>query len=153
MADASGFRLCVHDDVPSDAARIVDTGVGGFNAAAAPLHDVRPLSCVARDAAGAIVGGAVGRSWGLCCELQQLWVAPSLRRRGIGTRIVRAFEARARARGCRIFYLETFSFQAPALYEALGYEAKLALHGFAPGIVKYTMVRDESPASPPATGC
>jgi len=28
-------------------------------------------------------------------------------------------------RGCRTFYLETFSFQAPGRYRRLGYEAKL----------------------------
>ena len=34
------------------------------------------------------------------------------------------------------------SFQAPSLYRALGYQVRLELHGFAPGIVKYTMVRE-----------
>ena len=77
-----------------------------------------------------------------CCELQQLWVEPALRRQGIGARLVREFEQRAAARGCRTYYLETFSFQAPSLYRALGYEVKLELRGFAPGIVKYTMVRE-----------
>ncbi len=31
---------------------------------------------------------------------------------------------------------------APELYLSLGYEAKLALHGFGSGIIKYTMVRE-----------
>ena len=31
------------------------------------------------------------------------------------------------------------------MYRALGYEVKLALAGFAPGIVKYTMVREGAP--------
>ena len=34
---------------------------------------------------GRVVGGAVGRWWGQCCELQQLWVEVSYRYRGIGT--------------------------------------------------------------------
>jgi len=135
----------VHDDVPAEEGAVVDSGLGQANAAAAPLHQVRPLSCFARLASGAVAGGAVGRTWGDCAELQQLWVAPEHRRRGIGARLVREFEARARTRGCRTFYLETFSFQAPDLYRALGYEARLALHGFAPGIVKYVMVREEPP--------
>jgi ribosomal protein S18 acetylase RimI-like enzyme len=74
--------------------------------------------------------------------LQQLWVEPTLRRQGIGGRLVREFEQRAAARGCRTFCLETFSFQAPSQYRALGYEVRLELRGFAPSIVKYTMVRE-----------
>lgn len=144
MQDAGDFAVSVHDDLPLEAARSVDAGLGEFNASAAPLHEVRPLACFVRDAGGTVVGGAVGRTWGLCCELQQLWVAPQLRRKGIGARLVQAFEARARERGCRSFYLETFSFQAPAFYASLGYAVGLALQGFAPGISKFIMMRDES---------
>lgn len=139
MADQ--LLITVHDESMRDDARVVDEGLGASNDAAAPLHEVQPLSCFARSADGAVLGGAVGRTWGACCELQQLWVDPVQRRAGMGTRLVRAFEERAAARGCTIFYLETFSFQARPFYERLGYEAKFEIHGFAPGIVKYTMLR------------
>lgn len=132
----------VHDDVPGEAAGLVDAGLGAANEAAAPLHEVRPLSCFARLSCGAVVGGAVGRTWGACCELQQLWVALEHRRAGIGKRLVERLEGRAIERGCRTFYLETFSFQAPSLYRSLGYEVRLELRGFSAGIVKYTMVRE-----------
>ena len=137
MQDAGDFAVSVHDDLPLEAARSVDAGLGEFNASAAPLHEVRPLACFVRDAGGTVVGGAVGRTWGLCCELQQLWVAPQLRRKGIGARLVQAFEARARERGCRRFYLETFSFQARPLYEKLGYEVFATLDDFPPGHQKF----------------
>lgn len=134
--------ITLHDDVPREEGRLVDTGLGDFNDSAAPLHEVRALSCFARLPSSTAIGGAVGRTWGACCELQQLWVAPDHRRQGIGARLVREFERRAQSRGCRTFYLETFSFQAPALYRSLGYEVRLELEGFAPGIVKYVMVRE-----------
>src|SRR5688572_30270982 len=85
----------VHDDVPPDAGRIVDHGLGQANDAAAPLHEVERLSCFASLPSGSIVGGAVGRTWGECCELQQLWVEPAYRRRGIGSKLVKLFEERA----------------------------------------------------------
>jgi GNAT superfamily N-acetyltransferase len=135
-----GMSLSVHDDLPPEADRI-DEGLGEFNQRVAPLHEVQPLSCFARDDAGVLLGGVVGRTWGACAELQQLWVDESRRRQGVGARLVMAFEARARERGCRTFYLETFSFQAPALYRDLGYETKLAIEGFGHGIVKYTMLK------------
>ena len=137
-----------HDDVPSDAGGIVDQGLGDANEAAAPLHQVRALSCFAREASGAVIGGAVGRTWGMCCELQQLWVEPARRRQGIGAELVRQFEARAPARGCRVFYLETFSFQAPRLYESLGYRIRSTIAGFAPGVEKYLMVRETEESTP-----
>jgi len=131
-----------HDTPDADALRLVDEGLGRYNDAAAPLHEVRPLAAVARLPSGQVAGGAVGRTWGRCCELQQLWVEPALRRQGIGARLVREFEAAAAARGCDVFYLESFSFQAPSLYRSLGYAVKLELSGFAPGVTKYVMVRE-----------
>ena len=130
----------LHDDVPAEAGRIVDDGLGQANDAAAPMRDVVRLSCFA-NADGAIVGGAVGRTWGECCELQQLWVDPAYRHRGIGSKLVRLFEGRAAEHGCGTFYLETFSFQAPGFYRALGYRAAAEIGGFPGGIVRYLMVR------------
>lgn len=140
--------ITTHDLVPEEEGALVDAGLDAANAAAAPLQDVLPLSCFARLPSGALVGGAVSRTWGACCELQQLWVEPAQRRQGIGAALVRAFEARALARGCDTYYLETFSFQAPSLYRSLGYEVAAALEGFAPGIVKYLMVRRAAGPSP-----
>jgi GNAT superfamily N-acetyltransferase len=146
MSSGPAVTLTTHDDVPDDAGAVVDAGLGAANEAAAPLHEVRPLACIARTAEGGVIGGviggAVGRSWGACCELQQLWVAPEERRRGLGARLVRAFEAHGQSRGCHRFYLETFSFQAPSLYRALGYVAVLELPGFPHGIVKFIMVHE-----------
>ena len=105
------LSLSVHDEIPTEEARVVNQGLGDFNATAAPIHEVRPLSCFARLESGALVGGAIGRTWGQCCELQQLWVDPAHR------------------------------LQARPFYERLGYEARLEIRGFAPGVAKYIMVR------------
>ena len=137
---ATAFQLTVHDEPEADDARVVDTGLDDFNMAAAPLHEVRPLACFLRDAQGAVIGGAVGRTWGACAELQQLWVRSELRRQGLGAQLVRAFEQRAAQRGCTLVYLETFSFQAPRLYASLGYEMRHSVGGYAPGIEKHWMV-------------
>ena len=141
MSEGVPHTYTTHDDVPPDAGAIVDAGLGASNEAAAPLHEVRKLSCFAHDPSGTVVGGAVGRTWGECCELQQLWVHPAYRRAGIGTHLVRRFEQHGATRGCRTYYLETFSFQAPRLYRALGYEAVAEIRGFTADIVKYLMVR------------
>ena len=137
----TAITISTHDGHPPEETSAVDRGLDESNNAAAPLHEVRPLSCFARSTSGEIVGGAVGRRWGACCELQQLWIEPTYRRRGIGTRLVRAFEDRAREHGCSRFYLETFNFQSPDLYRALGYTVAYE-HGVYPhDIVKYVMVK------------
>ena len=69
------------------------------------------------------------------------------RRAGLGRQLLQAFEARAQQRGCRQFYLETFSFQAPGFYAALGYRIAHRIDGFAPGISKCLMVRELPPES------
>ena len=134
------WQLTVHDQPDGEAAAVVDAGLGDANDAAAPLHEVQPLACFLRTAQGAVIGGAVGRRWGACAELQQLWVRPDLRRRGLGAQLVRAFEARAASHGCTTVYLETFSFQAPRLYASLGYEMRHTIEGFGHGIAKHLMV-------------
>ncbi|MFN7510128.1 MAG: GNAT family N-acetyltransferase, partial [Betaproteobacteria bacterium] len=110
-----------HDEGPAAAAAGLDAGLAADHDAAAPLHEVRPVSCVARAADGTVLGGAIGRRWGACCELQQLWLRDDRRGRGLGRRVVLAFEAHAAALGCEQVILETFSFQAPAFYARLGY--------------------------------
>ena len=134
----AALDITVHDQPEPGDALIVDAGLGASNGAA--FDDVRPLACFLRDADGAVLGGAVGRRWGECAELQQLWVRPEWRRQGLGARLVRAFEQRAAEHGCKRVYLETFSFQAPDLYRSLGYEVRHTISGFAPGIHKHLMV-------------
>jgi GNAT superfamily N-acetyltransferase len=133
------IEIDTHDVPPPADAAVVDAGLGAANDAAAPLREVRPLGCFARDHNGVVIGGAVGRTWGACCELQQLWVAPTFQRHGIATQLVRAFEARATLRGCRMFYLETFSFQAPVFYRKLGYATAYELDVYPHGITKHLM--------------
>ena len=134
---APSIEAC--DEPPRDAALAVDEGLETHNQAAAPLRDVRPLAAFARLPDGTLVGGAVGRTWGSCCELLQLWVDPAYRGHGTATQLVRAFEARAATRGCHIYYLTTLSFQAPEFYRRLGYGVLARIAGYPDGIVKYLM--------------
>ena len=49
------------------------------------LGDELDLAIFVRDA-DRVVAGISGWTWGDCCELQSLWVEPSLRGRGLATR-------------------------------------------------------------------
>ena len=130
------------DDPPKAAVLAVDSGLDLHNNAAAPLSDVRPLASLASDPAGQVVGGAVGRTWGRCCELLQLWVDPTYRAQGVATRLLRQFEQRAASRGCDVYYLTTLSFQAPEFYRKRGYASIAEISGYPDGITKYLMYKE-----------
>jgi len=89
--------------------------------AALGLGDEVDLAIFVRDA-GRVVAGISGWTWGDCCELQNLWVDPRLRGRGLATQLIAAAEAEAAARGCAQTVHFTYAFQARALYEQSGYE-------------------------------
>ena len=65
----------------------------------------------------------------------------------LGTQLIQAFEARAREHGCSTFYLETFSFQTPRLYELPGYTVAYEHKVYPHGIVKYVMVKGDQDAA------
>ena len=91
---------------------------------------------------GRTIGGAVGRTWGRCCELQQLWVDAEHRKLGIASQLLRRFEARAASRGCDVFYLTTLSFQAPGFYRKHGYATLGEIRGYPQEIAKYLMIKE-----------
>lgn len=124
----------------NDEQQLIGAGLDAYNKQAAPLNEVEPLQVVAYDDE-TLVGGAIGRSWGECCELQNLWVDEKHRRRGTGTRLMQTFEATARDRGCVTIYLDTFSFQSPAFYESLGFNAVATMSGFGHGIERSIYVK------------
>ena len=129
---------------PADSLRVVDEGLEEHNSAVAPLAEVSPLAAFAADSSGKVIGGAIGRTWGRCCELLQLWVTPEHRALGVGSRLLREFEAHARGRGCNVFYLTTLSYQAPDFYRKHGYKVLARINGYPNDIVKYLMHKTES---------
>ena len=127
------------DTPPEAGLLVVDNGLDQYNHSVAPLSGVRPLASFATDHSGRVVGGAVGRTWGRCCELLQLWVDEEFRSTGIGSRLLRQFEEHAGRRGCDVFYLTTLSFQAPAFYRKHGYTSLAEISGYPDGITKHLM--------------
>jgi ribosomal protein S18 acetylase RimI-like enzyme len=127
-------------DIPPDSmAMAVDRGLDLYNESVAPLSDVQPLAAFAAGPSGQVVGGAVGRSWGGCCELLQLWVDTEFRGSGIGSELLRKFEEHGKSRGCTVFYLTTLSYQAPDFYRRHGYRQLTEISGYPKGIRKYLM--------------
>jgi len=67
-------------------------------------------------------GVAIYKTVGGMAYLEQIVVAETHTRRGIGSSLMRAFEAHAIDLGCHVIQLETAETQAPAFYERHGYQ-------------------------------
>ena len=87
-----------------------------------------------RDDKGRIVGGVYGNygcfGW---LYIDTLWVDERLRGKGYGARLMNLIEELGIKAGCTDAYLNTFSFQAPAFYQKLGYTIFAQLENFPAG--------------------
>ena len=131
----NGENLRYEDPSASDV-RFLEDRLYEFNRARTGISDGCGLGVFLRDAAGEIVAGAAGHTWGETCELRQVWVAEGLRSRGLGRRLLEAAEAEATRRGCRQLVLSTHSFQAPGFYEKLGFHVVARLEDYPRGHVQ-----------------
>jgi ribosomal protein S18 acetylase RimI-like enzyme len=109
----------VHDDA---AVAELRERLVAFNIATTGYDQYSSLSCFRRNDEGELDAGIDGFSWGGYAMVEWLWVTASLRGRGHGTSLIRAFEAETQKRGCRVIRVNTHTFQAPDFYRHLGYE-------------------------------
>jgi len=71
---------------------------------------------------GELVAGVSGWTWGQAAGVGMTWVHEDQRGSGVGARALAAFEREAVDRGCTHVFVTSFTFQAPAFYQRLGYE-------------------------------
>jgi ribosomal protein S18 acetylase RimI-like enzyme len=97
----------------------------------------KPIEIIARNEKKEIIGGLYGRSiWGTL-EIKTFAIKPENRNNGIGKKLLLEAEKEAKNRNCRFISLDTFSFQAPAFYEKLGFEKIGTESDFPKGFEKY----------------
>jgi N-acetylglutamate synthase-like GNAT family acetyltransferase len=111
-----------------------------FNVQATGYDDGRDLGFVVEDA-GEVVAAVAGYTWGGICEVRTLWVHPDRRRDGLGSALMTRAVDEARTRGCRLMFLSTYDFQAPAFYVRLGFETVATIHDKPLGHTEHIMRR------------
>lgn len=97
------------------------------------------ITRVARDGENTIVGGISAFTYLSTLEIEILWVSEAHRGQGIAGELLALAEADARAVGCRLAHLTTFSFQAPQFYLNRGYAICGEVDGFPDEINLYLL--------------
>ena len=138
----SNPTLVVTDVVSPEVDRAIGGGLNNFNDAVTGISDRRPLAVVVKDASGAPVGGAIGRSSLGLLFLDLFFLPEAMRGSGLGTEVLRAFEEEGRRRGCRSAVLYTISFQAPGFYERNGWRRFGEIPCDPPGTSRIFMTKD-----------
>lgn len=117
---------------------VLSDGLTQFNIASGFGHDRNkaPLAVFLRRN-GQVVGGAYGDTHYGWLYLSELWIDEGLRGLGWGRRLIESFEAEGVRRGCSRAWVDTYGFQAPKVYESLGYSEFGRLEDFPPGSARH----------------
>jgi GNAT superfamily N-acetyltransferase len=122
-----------------------------FNEERAGSHTFRPLAVLINDPEqDRLLGGLWGSTYWQWLYVELFFVSEALRGQGFGTRLLRAAEDEAIARGCRAVWLDTFSFQARGFYERLGYSVFGTLEDYPPGHHRYYLCKRLDAGSKPS---
>lgn len=100
--------------------------------------------CFAAEEDGNILGVITGRAYYNEVHIGDLIVASSVRKGGIGSKLVRAVEENYRGKGYDKITLTTFGFQAPKFYKKLGYEVEFVREDKDPKLSKYFLAKELS---------
>jgi ribosomal protein S18 acetylase RimI-like enzyme len=101
----------------------------------------RPLTLVARDHDGNLVGGVSGRTIYRNFLIEVIWVAKEQRNTGLGRRLMARAEVEARNRGCLVAQVDTLSIQAPGFYQKLGFVTVGTVPGFEGSPARHLMMK------------
>lgn len=143
-----GLHITLSGDEDPDIAALIHERIRDFNAAhsephrAARADGLHPLFVILRTGYDQVVGGLVASTYWGWLDVEHVWVAETMRGRGLGRLLLRTAEREAQARGCSRARLTTFHFQARAFYEKEGYRVVGALDDYPPGGTYYWMRKD-----------
>jgi len=96
-------------------------------------RDEAPLSILARDVEGELIGGLNGVTHWRWLYVRHLWVAETYRGNGVGRRLMDEAEGAALARGCIGVYIDTFDPRVADFYARAGFSRVGAIADFPPG--------------------
>ena len=121
---------------------IIGGGLTAFNKEKAGDDHGENLCFIVINSDGKVVGGVIGATYWDWLNINLMWIEEDLRTLGFGKQLMGLAEEKARLRGAKHAYLDTFSFQAPNFYKKLGYEVFGELEDFPQGHQRYFMKKE-----------
>ena len=104
-------------------------------------EETMPLSVIARDDEGKIIGGVSGRTIFKNFLIEVVWVDKQTRGTGLGRKLMQKAESEATQRGCLVSQVDTLSYQAPDFYKKLGFEVVGIIPGFPGSPERYFLMK------------
>jgi GNAT superfamily N-acetyltransferase len=117
----SGLRLTFKDNPSWADRKIVDDGLGAYNAPFLADSRYSYFGFFVRDGSDKVRAGLIGNCYAGWLFINLLWIEDELRRGGIGTGLIAEAERHDIEFGCHSSWVDTFSFQGPDFYPRLGY--------------------------------
>lgn len=99
------------------------------------------LNIVEYDENGNIIAGILGGTYWGWMHIDILWVNENFRKKGIGSKLLKSAEEKARKRGCHSVHVDTMSWQAPEFYKTHGYKIISELNDIPAVYKKYHLIK------------
>ena len=112
------------------------------NSDAVGHNNGRGLAFVIYDDGGQKIGVAAGYTWAGIAELKQMWVDKAYRGRGFARALLDAFVEEAGNRGVLRIWVSSYDFQAPALYEKVGFRRMAEFEGWPEGHIHVVLCKE-----------
>ena len=100
------------------------------------------LGFIIRDEVGQKIGVAAGYTWAGISELRQMWVDEAYRGRGYARALLDAFVEEAGNRGVRRIWVSSYDFQAPGMYEKVGFKRMAEFDGWPEGHIHVVLCKE-----------
>ncbi len=142
-----GVRLSIEEPASPEQIHFLEQGLNEHAIEAVGKRGFNSITIVANDADGVAVGGCYGMVNWNWLFVADLWIAPNLRHKGLGSKLLAAFEAEGIKHGCKQVHLDTFSFQARPFYERQGYRVFATLEDYPPGHERHFLRKSLDPVS------
>lgn len=102
-------------------------------------ESIQYLNLIIENDAGEWLGGLTAKIYWNWLAIEDFWMDKDIRKKGIGSKLLRKAEEIAKEHECKRAFLKTFGFQAKPFYEKHGYSVVGKLNDYPPGSVFYWM--------------
>ena len=130
MSFSQKYKISYKETASPEEVQILRDGIIAEAFKAKGMGKIVPFSFFVRDSEERIIAGIQGSTFYGCLYTNLLWVAPQVRKQGLGALLLHKAEDLGRERNCSFATLTTMDWEALIFYQKLGYEIEYVREGF-----------------------